>query len=156
MVCHKPVRSRNWDLLFQRLMKSACFVQAFFELRAASHALFSYQIVLVSWRWHNVLVPNSLEYSNTFVMTVAMHFKPGPCFNIMTIFPGLEVPIIKIRWPWDKLTWKFQTSNIYIYFYWVHICIFVIFKCKNIVFFFWHKLYLEFLLLNKLENLLIK
>ena len=29
--------------------------------------------------------------------------SPGPCLNVKTIFPGMGIPMLKIRWLWDHL-----------------------------------------------------
>ena len=38
--------------------------------------------------------------------------QPGPRFNIATIFPGVWIPVIKIRWSWDCLIFMIGTPTL--------------------------------------------
>ena len=65
------------------------------------------QKVEIHWQWRQELV-----YFTISDTTGSFLDSSWPCFNIMTIFPCICIPIIKIIWWWDHL---FFVTGIFIW-----------------------------------------
>ena len=61
----------------------------------------------ILWSCHNAF--NRTKTKHTCKTSRPKYFlfiyvQPEPCFNIKTVFPGMGIFIINIRWSWDHLT----------------------------------------------------
>ena len=60
------------------------------------------------WYWCNrKTIPDEATWSEPtqwrWPLSTLYHWGPGPCLNIKTGFPGMGIPMLKIRWSLDRL-----------------------------------------------------
>ena len=88
----------TWDLLFsdtkaipEHILSrecSTCIISCFFFQTRIQSAKKHFKVAI--YQYHICVHPRDIK-------------EPGPHLNIKTIFPGMEIPMLKIRLPWDRL-----------------------------------------------------
>ena len=76
----------------------------------------NYRFPLKSAAGENVPgIPGACATCNfTYLVRGPWSMSPGSRFNLETLFPGIGIPIIKIRWSWDGSSYTSKRA----YWYW--------------------------------------